>query len=69
MIDTRHKIYLILINTKDHQIARREIRMRLRYRPDFESVYQDMLIQGVIEEFGAGKKNSTKTVRLLKSDM
>jgi len=68
MTDTKHKIYLILINTKDHQIARREIRMRLRHRPDFEPVYQDMLIQGIIDEFGTGKKDSTKITRLLKSD-
>lgn len=68
MTSTHQKIWQILINTKDHQIARREIRMRLRHRADFETVYQAMLSQHIIDESGTGKKSNTKIVRLLKSD-
>ena len=63
--NTRQRIGMVLVNTKDHQISRREIRMRLRYLPDFQVVYQSMLEQGIITETGSGRKGSTKLVRLL----
>jgi len=71
MTTTKHKIYLILINTKDHTTPKRDILMRLNHRADFNEVYQSMLLEGIIDEIGAGLrgvKGSTKIVRLLKSD-
>ena len=68
MTDTKKKIILILVNTKDHEIPKRDILMRVSYRLDFEVVYQDMIAQHIIEETGAGKQGkqgSTKIVRLL----
>ena len=62
------RIYYILINTKDHMIAKRDIRMRLRRLDYFESVYTHLLDEGAISEWGSGKKGDPVVVRLDKPD-
>jgi hypothetical protein len=65
MKSTQKKIALLLINTIDHSLPRREIRMRLRHRKDFESVYALLLFAHVLEETGAGTKYSPRITHLL----
>jgi hypothetical protein len=68
MLSTRKKIGYLLVNTKDHMIARREIFKRLSYRKDFLTVYALMIMEGTISEQGSGRKGSQKVVRLLAPD-
>ena len=61
---TKQKIYLLLVNTKDHELPKRVILQRIQYRLDFQAVYHDWLARGILTEYGTGKKGSTCVVRL-----
>jgi hypothetical protein len=62
MKTTQQKILGFIINTRDHVSTRRDIRMRIRHRPDFAQAYQDLLAQGLIAERGEGCRGSVKMV-------
>ena len=66
---TQAKIVSILVNTRDWEIVKRQIIMRLRHRADFEMTYEGMLLIGQIEERGAGTPRSPKITRLVRSDI
>jgi hypothetical protein len=65
MKSTQYKITLLLVNTIDHELSKREILQRVSYRKDFAAVYETMLRAHVIEERGTGTKYDPKVVRLL----
>jgi hypothetical protein len=61
---TKDKIIAYLSNSPDHAATRRDILMRLSYREDFQTVYQDLQDQKIIEEYGRGTKANPKLVCL-----
>jgi hypothetical protein len=65
MRSTQQKIALFLINTKDHELNYRDLAKRIKYRKDFQPVYDMMLRAHVIEERGSGTKYDPKIVHLI----
>lgn len=61
---TRQRVIDLLINTKDHAANKRDLLMRLAYLKDFQAVYQAMLEEKIIEEYGSGMKARPKMVCL-----
>jgi hypothetical protein len=61
---TARRIYYLLLNTRDWQIEKRQITMRLGYRPLFQECYQDLLAKHVLTELGSGKPGDPCIVRL-----
>lgn len=57
---------MFLINTRDHEMPRRELLQRLGYRQDFKSTYQMLLTCGILEERGAGTKYDPRITRLVR---
>lgn len=67
-VSVEKRIYYILISTKDQLAPRRDIRMRLRRIPWFQDVYNHLLDEGVISEWGSGKKGDPMITRLEKPE-
>jgi hypothetical protein len=61
---TRYRIVDFLLSIGDHTAPRRDIQMRLSHRKDFKPIYQAMLDDKTLEEYGAGVRSSAKMVCL-----